>query len=104
MLKRALFFIFLLLLIFIFNAFLNPIPKRKTIEGFRPAYGVSYSFEQAGWYGIDPRQGYIDLISNYQFDWVRVPFFWNQSRLRSSGASDGQVTDELNLEDLKFSI
>lgn len=95
MLKKAILLIFLLFTTLVVNAFLNPIPKRKLLEGFRPTYGVSYSFEQAGWYGIDPRQGYIDLISNYQFDWVRIPFFWDQM-LDSNG--------NLKIDDLKFAI
>lgn len=95
MLKRALLLFFLLILAIIINAFLNPIPNKNIVEGFKPNYGVSYSFEQAGWYGLDPRKSYIELLDTFKFDWVRLPFFWDQ------------MTDEsgnLKIDDLVFAI
>ena len=103
MLIRVVLLSFFILLIFVSNAFVNPIPKREFDSEFRPRYGVSYSFEQANWYGLDPRESYIELLDQFRFDWVRVPFFWDQTLLRSKGATDGQVVD-LNFDDLKFAI
>lgn len=93
MLKRALMLFFLLLLLLILNAFLNPVPEKNVPLGFEPNYGVSYSFEQAGWYSLDPRKSYIELLDSVEFGWVRLPFFWDQ------------MTDEngnLKIEDLEF--
>lgn len=106
MLKRVLFFIFLLLLIFILNAFLNPIPKKNTVAGFKPTYGVTYSFEQAGWYGLDGRKAYIDLLSNYNFDWIRLPFFWDQMvEIETEEQRDREIKDiKLKIDDLKFAV
>ena len=103
MLKRAGLIIILILFTIIFNAFLNPFPKKNVPEGFRSGYGVSFSFEQAGWYGLEPKKAYVDLLDSVRFDWVRLPFFWDKTFLRSEGATDGQVTN-LNLEELKFGI
>jgi hypothetical protein len=64
-------------------------------NGKNVRYGFSYSFEQAGWYGIDPRQGFVALLERYDFAWARLPFFWDQ------------VIDEngnLNLDDLEWAI
>lgn len=104
MLRRALLISFLMLLVLILNAFLNPIPKKNIVEGFKPSYGVSYSFEQAGWYGLEGRKSYTELLDSVEFDWVRLPFFWDQTLLRSEEAPEGQVTNELDLGDLKFAI
>lgn len=87
--------LFLLLIIFIANAFVNPIPHRTAVSNFRPAYGVSYNFEQAVWLGLDGKKSFIDLISTYKFDWIRLPFFWDQ------------MVDEngkLKIENLKFAV
>lgn len=107
MLRRAFILLFLLIFLLIFNAFLNPYPAKNTIEGFRPKYGVSYSFEQASWYGLDPRKAYMDLLDQVHFDWVRLPFFWDQmAQLRLQGASEGQAdwVFNKNFEDLKWAI
>ena len=95
MIKRASLLLFLLLLAIILNVFLNPIPKTNVPEGFKPEYGVSYSFEQAGWYGLDARKSYVELLDSVKFNWVRLPFFWDQ------------MTDEngnLKIDDLEFAI
>src|SRR3989344_4309824 len=86
MLKRAPLFIFFILLIIVLNAFLNPYPAKNVPEGFKPSYGVSYSFEQATWYGLDWRKSYVDLLNNFKFSWVRLPFFWDHpsTSLRAS--------------------
>jgi len=92
---RILIIFFLILAIFIANAFANPIPERKIDSNFRPMYGVSYSFEQAYWYGLDPREDFIKMLDEFKFDWVRLPFFWDQ------------MVDEngnLKIENLKFAI
>ncbi|OGD86078.1 hypothetical protein A2696_02640 [Candidatus Curtissbacteria bacterium RIFCSPHIGHO2_01_FULL_41_13] len=108
MLGRIFFILFLVLAVYIFNAFLNPIPRRNMVEGFRPLYGVSYSFEQAGWYGLDPKKSYVDLLDNLKVDWVRLPFFWDQMTLplRQSADSEGQAewTFNKNFEDLKWAV
>ena len=108
MLKRALVIIYLLLFIIIFNAFLNPFPKKNVPEGFGPRYGISYSFEQAEWYGLDSRKAYINLLDQVKVDWVRLPFFWDHpsTTLRtSSSTTSGQSSTNLgNIDDLKFGI
>ena len=92
------FFLIILLLFaaFVANAFANPFPDRHFASSpEKPSYGMSYSFEQAGWYGLDPRTAYVDLLDRYNFSWVRLPFFWNQ------------MTDEsgnLKIDDLEFAI
>lgn len=102
-----LFLVFLLVFIAnVANAFANPIPVRDSIallqndNGGRPLYGVSYSFEQAAWYGLDPRESYIELLDQFKFDWVRLPFLWDQMIADPSASSGG----ELRIEDLKFAI
>ena len=95
MLKRAALLVLLLFLAFIINAFLNPIPQREIVEGGRNAYGTSYSFEQAEWYGLDSRKAYVDLLEKFDFEWVRIPFFWNQMV-----SEDG----ELRIEILEYAV
>lgn len=76
--RRAALFLFVLLILYILNAFVNPFPKKNSVYGFKPKYGVSYSFEQASWYGLDSRVAYVELLDSARFDWVRLPFFWDQ--------------------------
>src|SRR3990167_7623322 len=95
MLKRAVLLVLLLFSAFIINAFLNPIPQREIVEGGRNAYGTSYSFEQAEWYGLDSRKAYVDLVEKFDFEWIRIPFFWNQMV-----SEDG----ELKINTLEFAI
>lgn len=94
-LRRFLFFFLIIVVVYYANAFLNPIPKRRGAFEYRPLYGTSYSFEQASWYGLNPREEYLKVIGDYKFDWIRLPFFWNQ------------MIDEhgkLNINDLEFAI
>lgn len=93
MIKNVGFLLFLILIIYIAHAFFSPFPERKVPEGFRPKFGTSFSFEQAGWYGQDPHKSFEKLLADYKFDWVRVPFFWDQMT-DSSG--------NLKIDDLKF--
>lgn len=115
MLKRSVLFVFLLLILYVGNAFLNPFPTKKVPDGFRPKYGFSYSFEQGNWYGYDARKEFVWLVDNIRFDWVRLPFFWDQmtqlrqgsdGQAQQSQGSDGQDAWEFNknFEDLKFGI
>src|SRR3989339_119993 len=106
MFKRLIIVLFLLLIIFISHAFVSPIPSRKVGPDFRPVYGVSYSFEQAGWYGLDPRESYIEMLDEFQFDWVRFPLFWDQAVDRGTeGQRDKETKDiELRVDDLRFAI
>lgn len=104
MLLRIALVLLLVATIYVANAFASPIPHRKFDPNFRPLYGVTYSFEQAGWYGLDPRSSYIKLLDEVKFDWVRLPFFWDQTLLRSDGATEGQVVDDPHLADLEFAI
>lgn len=97
MIKRVISLVFLLLALFILNAFLNPIPEKKTLEGFKPRYGVTYSFEQAGWYGFNPRESYVRLLDELEVDWVRLPFFWDM--MVDEGGNFNK-----NFDDLKFAI
>lgn len=97
MIKRVILLVFFLLVLFILNAFLNPIPKKKTLEGFKPSYGVTYSFEQAGWYGLNPRMTYIKLLDEVGLEWVRLPFFWDQ--MVDEGGNFNK-----NFDDLKFAV
>jgi hypothetical protein len=92
---RVLLLFFVILVVYIVFAFLNPFPKKNTVYGFKPKYGVSYSFEQAGWLGLDPREAYVRLLDTTHFDWVRLPFFWD-------GMTD--ENGELRVEDLEFAI
>ncbi len=84
--KLLLVLILLILLVYILNAFLRPIPYRKALN-YQPVYGTSFSFEQAGWYGLSPRQSFEEMLNNYKFDWIRVPYFWS---------------GEAGLDDLKY--
>lgn len=77
------------------NAFAYPIPNKKTKSEYKPTYGVSYSFEQAGWYGLDARADFVKLLVEVNPDWVRLPFFWDQM-VDSNG--------DLRIDDLKFAI
>ena len=95
MLIRSVLFLLIALLIIFANAFANPIPDKKQKNTYKPAYGVSYSFEQAGWYGLDPKNDFIKLLDEVKPDWVRIPFFWN---LMTN--EDGN----LKIDDLKFAI
>src|SRR3989344_1043655 len=97
MLIRAFLLIFFIMFVFASMAFLNPIPTRPVKTADRPMYGISYSFEQAGWYGLDPRKDYVRMLEEFKFDWVRLPFFWNQMVNK-----DGSFNK--NFEDLKFAI
>src|SRR3989344_8034392 len=97
MIIRVFLLIFFTVFVFIIAAFLNPIPTRPIKTADRPIYGVSYSFEQAGWYGLDPRKDFIQMLEEFKFDWVRLPFFWNQMVNK-----DGSFNK--NFEDLKFAI
>src|SRR3990170_8376717 len=97
MIIRAFLLIFFVAFVFIITAFLDPIPTRPVKTADRPMYGVSYSFEQAGWYGLDPRKDFIQMLEEYKFDWIRLPFFWNQMVNK-----DGSFNK--NFEDLKFAI
>ncbi len=93
MFKKVVIFFLFIICLYIFNAFLNPFPKRVVPAGFRPNYGTSFSFEQAAWYGQDSRASFERLISEHKFDWIRVPFFWDQ--MTDSGGN-------LKIDDLKF--
>ena len=103
MIRRFFIVLFLLILVFVSRAFAFPIPERKFDANFKPTYGISYSFEQAKWYCLDPKESYIKLLDEFKFAWVRLPFFWNLTLLRSERAMDGQVAD-LDLSELKFAI
>lgn len=97
MIIRAFLLIFFIVFVYISTAFLNPIPTRKIKKDYRPRYGISYSFEQAGWFGVDPRSDYVRMLEEYKFDWIRLPFFWNQM-------VDKDGSFNKNFEDLKFAI
>ena len=98
--KIRIFLVFILLFAaYVANAFIDPFPAGKVSSRLRSnnnvKYGVSWSFEQAGWYGLDPRESYVALLDRTKFDWVRLPFFWDQ------------MTDSygnLKIDDLKFAI
>ncbi len=95
MLKRAVLLLVLIFFCYVLNAFLNPYPKKIVPLGFRPQYGFSYSFEQARWYGYDGRAAFTKLLDEAKFDWVRLPFFWNE------------MSDEegnLKVDDLDFAV
>lgn len=95
MLKRASLLLVILISVYILNAFLNPYPKKNVPLGFRTKYGFSYSFTQARWYGYDGRAQFIKLLDEIKFDWVRLPFFWDE------------MTDEtgnLKVDDLDFAV
>ena len=97
MIIRAFLLIFFVAFVFVMTAFLNPIPTRQIKSNNRPLYGISYSFEQAGWYGNNPREDYVQMLEEFNFDWVRLPFFWNQM-------VDKDGSFNKNFEDLKFAI
>lgn len=94
---RAFLLIFFTLFVFVITAFLNPIPVRKIKTDYRPLYGFSYSFEQAGWYGAKGREDYVRMLDEFEFDWVRLPFFWNWMVNK-----DGSFNKDF--ADLKFAI
>src|SRR3990167_10872076 len=99
MFLRAILLLFLILVIFLANGFINPIPERRADSSFKQIYGTSFSFEQAGWYGLDPRKTYVKLLEDFDFEWVRLPFFWDHPST-SSGQKD--LDGSGNLDDLKF--
>src|SRR3989338_5174190 len=86
MIIRAFLLIFFVTFVFVITAFLNPIPVRQIRTDYRPLYCVSYSFEQAGWYGHNPLEDYVEMLEEFEFDWVRLPFFWNQMVHTATGA------------------
>lgn len=98
MLIRVILVAFFLFMVFAAKAFAFPIPDRKFDPNFNPQYGVSYSFEQAGWYGLDPRESYIELLDQIKLDWIRLPFFWDQA------VKSTKSMEQLDLIDLKFAI
>lgn len=93
MFVRATLLFFLILIIFSARAFVSPIPMKKLDVNFKPQYGVSYSFEQAEWYGLDPMESYVEMLDEIKPNWVRLPFFWDQM-VDENG--------ELKIESLKF--
>ncbi len=95
MINKTLILIFILLILYILNAFLFPFPKKNVPNGPKPQYGFSYSFENTAWYGLDPKKSLIELYDCCKFSWVRLPFYW-----------DNMVNEdgELIIEDLKFAI
>lgn len=95
MVLRIVLILVLLIVIYIANAFAHQIPQREVDENFKPQYGVSYSFEHAQWYGLDPRKAYIELLDKLKVDWVRLPFFWDQM-IDENG--------DLRIDDLEFAI
>ena len=91
-------FILVLLLVFVAYvayAFANPFPISKSGSGIKPSYGFTYIFDDAGWYGLDPRESYIKLLDEFYFQWVRLPFFWDQMIDKNGN---------LKLDDLIFAI
>ncbi|KKR78371.1 MAG: hypothetical protein UU23_C0001G0135 [Candidatus Curtissbacteria bacterium GW2011_GWA1_40_9] len=97
MLKRSVILFFILIVLYVTNAFLFPFPKKNVPEGFRPQYGTSYSFEQASWYGYDGRTEFVNLLDEVKFSWVRLPFFWDEM-------VDLNGEFNKNFEDLEFAI
>lgn len=97
MIIRVFLLIFFTAFVFVITAFLNPIPTRPIKNNNRPLYGISYSFEQAGWYGNNPREDYVKMLEEFEFDWVRLPFFWDQM-------VDEDGSFNKNFKDLKFAI
>ncbi len=95
MFKRVGILIFLIVLVYVGNAFLNPFSFKKVPEGFKPSYGFTYSFEQSRWYGLDGRAQFTWLLDNIHFSWVRLPFFWDQMT---------DASDNLKIDDMKFAI
>ena len=67
----------LIISFYILTAFLKPFPSRTNFnDNKQQPIGFSYSFEQAGWYGLDTRKLYVELL-DMGFDWVRIPFHWD---------------------------
>ena len=95
MIKRLILLFVFVVAVFIGNAFINPIPRRVFDKSIKPQYGVSYSFEQAGWYGVDPRGGFSDLVKNYKFNWIRLSFFWDRMV---------DANGNLQIDDLKWAV
>jgi len=95
---RILLIFFLILFIIAGKGFANPIPGKKVDSVFAPAYGISYSFEQAGWYGLDPRKDYEKLLDEIKPKWVRLSFFWDQMVNGETGEFNK------NFDDLRFGI
>lgn len=102
----------LVFIVFVANAFADPFPLRlrsgssTTVQDTQNKdvkYGFSYSFEQASWYGLDARKSYVELLDKNNFDWVRLPFFWDQMTLLRQD-SGGQAEYDLKIDDLKFAI
>src|SRR3989344_1188672 len=108
MLKRAVLLVLLLFSAFIINAFLNPIPEGEIVEGGKNSYGTSYSFEQAEWYGLDSRKAYLDLLDKFDFEWIRIPFFWDHPSTHSTNsvqAISGQSSSNFgNIDDLRWAV
>jgi len=105
--KRILIVFFVLLLILLSRAFANPIPERNFDPNFKPTYGISYSFEQASWYGLNPREDFVKLLDEFKFSWVRLPFFWDQSVIGTgsmTGTKSAKSNDDMDLRDLKWAI
>ncbi len=98
--KRIIFALSVILILYISNAFLFPFPSRNLAEGFMPNYGFSYSFERAGWFGLDSKKAYVDLLESAHFKWVRLPFFWDTMVKRRGDT--WVFTGEF--ENLKFAI
>ncbi|MBI3282803.1 cellulase family glycosylhydrolase [Candidatus Curtissbacteria bacterium] len=95
MLVRFLFILLLLFAAYVAHAFSNPFPTSKSGSQIKPSYGFTYIFDDAVWYGLDTRASLIKLLDEFDFQWVRLPFFWDQ------------MTDEngnLKLDDLIFAI
>lgn len=95
MVLRIIFISLLFLVVYVANAFANPFPTLKSGGEIRPSYGFTYGFEDAGWYSLDPKESYIKLLDEVNFEWVRLSFFW------------GEMTDKggnLTLDDLVFAI
>lgn len=93
--RRAFMLLVFLVFIYILNAFLFPYPIKNVPKGQDPLYGFSYSFEQARWYGYDGRAEFAKLLDEVKFDWVRLPFFWEEM---TDGAGN------LKVDDLDFAV
>lgn len=80
---------------YVASAFANPFPAKQKSSLGEIKYGVSWSFENAAWYGLDPRADYVKLLDSTKFDWVRLVFYWDQMADKNG---------ELKIDDLKFAI
>lgn len=98
--KRILLFIGIVFVLYVWNAFSNPYPSKNATAGFRPQYGFSYSFERAGWFGLDGRASFVDLLESAHFDWVRLPFFWDTMAVKNGDS--WKFTNEFN--NLTFAV